>query len=92
MPRATPDPRALAAEIIDRVMIDCHGERRLPYVIRLSTPPTARERLQLLAVRLQRSPVVIMPHKCKTTLEWIEQYSTQATALAEGSDAAGCNN
>ncbi len=63
-------PRDIAAEIIRRV----NGTAdRPPYVIRLSKPPTPSERLQLLAVRLQRTPIVIMPHKCSTD-EWMERY------------------
>jgi hypothetical protein len=27
--------------------------------------------MQLLAARLERRPIVIMPHKCKTVEEWI---------------------
>ena len=44
------------------------------YVVRLSKPPTARERMQLLAAHLERRPIVIMPHKCKTMEEWAARY------------------
>jgi hypothetical protein len=44
------------------------------YVLRLARPPTFQERLQLMAARLQRRPVVIMPHKCATADEWLERY------------------
>jgi hypothetical protein len=47
----------------------------LPYVVRLSDPPTAHELLQLLACRILRQPIAIMPAKCVTTAEWLERYS-----------------
>ena len=58
----------IAAEIV----------RRMPAssVIRLSSPPTPEERLQLLAARLQRRPFVIMPHKCATVDEWMARYGS----------------
>jgi hypothetical protein len=70
--RRSPKPSLhdAAAEIIRRTL-DPDG--RPPYVIRLSDPPTSQERLQLLAARLQRTPVVRMPHKC-TMEEWIAKY------------------
>ena len=65
-------PRDLAAEIIRRA----NGpDGRPPYVIRLSEPPTPAERVQLIAARLQRAPIVIMPHKCKDMAEWVARYS-----------------
>ena len=45
-------------------------------VIRVSDPPTAQERLQLLAVRLQRSLVAIMSHRCETVEEWIARFES----------------
>ena len=52
------DARDIAAEIIRRA----NGPDGCPpYVIRLSESPTLSERLQLVAARLQRTPVVIMP-------------------------------
>jgi len=75
MPRAPAGPRAaprdIAAEIIRRVN---GAESRPPYVIRLSEPPTPTERLQLIAARLQRAPIVIMPHRCKDMEEWSIRY------------------
>jgi hypothetical protein len=41
------------------------------YAVRLSNPPTPQERLQLLAARLQGTPIAIMPHPCKSTDEWV---------------------
>jgi hypothetical protein len=66
-----PDARAIAAEVIRRAN-GPNGHR--PYVIRLSEPPTPAERLQLIAARLQRTPIAIVPHKCKTADEWLERY------------------
>ena len=63
----------LAAEIIRRVPASS--------VIRLSKPPTLNERMQLLAARLERRPIVIMPHKCKTVEEWLEQYGSMKGCL-----------
>jgi len=50
------------------------GSRCGPYVLRLSNPPATHERLQLMAARLQRSPIAIMPPRCKTVDEWLERY------------------
>ena len=44
------------------------------YVVRLSKPPTLPEQLQLLAARLERRPIVIMPHKSATVDEWMARY------------------
>jgi hypothetical protein len=60
----------LAREVARRVT----GQARL-YVVRISDPMTARERLQLAAARLQRSPVAIMPHRCATADEWFARYA-----------------
>jgi len=67
-----PKPAAhdIAAEIIRRA--------KGSYVVRLSRPPTLSEQLQLMAAQLERRPIVIMPHKCKTVDEWLEQYASQA--------------
>jgi hypothetical protein len=58
---------------------DADGLLRLPYLIRVSDPPTRFERLQLAAARLTRSPVAIMPHKCKTIDEWMKRYAARLT-------------
>jgi hypothetical protein len=47
-------------------------------VVRLSDPPTPTEQLQLLAARLERRPIAIMPHKCETVEEWIQRYGNLA--------------
>lgn len=61
-----PEPRDIAAEIIRR------GAGS--YVVRLSDPPTVHERLQLMAARLERRKVAIMPHKCETIEAWMARY------------------
>jgi hypothetical protein len=68
--RGRPSAPDIAAEIVRRVN---GSESRPPYVIRLSDPPTCRERLQLIAAQLQRTPIAIMPHKCSMD-EWIARY------------------
>ena len=61
----------LATEIIRRAATNDGHPRN---VIRLSKPPTLAEQLQLMAARLERRPIVIMPHKCKTVDEWLHRY------------------
>ena len=73
-PLKTPSPRDIAEEIVRRVA-SANAETGGGYVVRVSDPPTPKERLQLLAARLQRRPIAIMPHKCKTVEEWVARYS-----------------
>ena len=70
--RRQPSAHDIAAEIVPRA--ESKSETGGGYVVRLSNPPTAQERLQLLAARLQRTPIVIMPHKCATMDEWTARY------------------
>jgi hypothetical protein len=73
----------LAAEIIRRVRAgtaDSGGPGALPYVVHLSEPPTAQERLQLAACRLMQQPIVIVPGKCLTSEEWVKKYGDQGSA------------
>jgi hypothetical protein len=49
----------------------------VPYVIRVSNPLTAFEKLQLKVACLLGSPIAIMPHACKTTDEWMQLYQVQ---------------
>jgi hypothetical protein len=70
--RARPGAHDLAAEIIRRAASD---DGRPRYVIRLSKSPTLAERMQLVAARLERRPIVIMPHKCASVEEWLQQYA-----------------
>ena len=58
----------IAIEIVRRANA---GHTIPPYVIRVSRPPTRGEQLQLLAARLERRPIVIMPHKCARVDEWL---------------------
>jgi hypothetical protein len=72
------DPRDIAAEIIRRVRTTgkgSGGERLLPYVVRLSDPPTANEQLQLAACKILGHRVAIMPAKCLTVQEWCDRYA-----------------
>lgn len=70
-----PSAHDLAEEIVRRVSkLDESGASILPYVIRLSDPPTAHEQLQLAAVRLLKRPVVIAPQPCATVEEWVKLY------------------
>jgi hypothetical protein len=67
------DAQDIAAEIIRRAAGD--GDNSMSaYVLRLARPPTFQERLQLMAARLQRRPIVIMAHKCGTVDEWLQRY------------------
>ena len=62
----------VAAEIV-RCVAEVNAKTGGGYVVRLSDPPTPGERLQLMAARLERRPIAIMPHKCKTVHEWIQR-------------------
>jgi hypothetical protein len=63
----------VAAEIIRRAAGN-DDSGMTAYVLRLARPPTFQERLQLAAARLQRRPIVIMPHKSASMDEWIARY------------------
>jgi hypothetical protein len=77
MKRQAPKPRAdaqdIAAEIIRRAAGD-DEKGMTAYVLRLARPPTFQERLQVMAARLQRRPIVIMPHKSATMDEWMGRF------------------
>jgi hypothetical protein len=45
-------------------------------LVRVSHPATKSEQLLLSAVRLLRSPHVIMPHPCATMSEWTSRYAS----------------
>jgi hypothetical protein len=77
-----PEPHDIAAEIIRRVT--ANTQTGGGYVVRLSKPPTPTERLQLIAARLERRPIVIMPHKCATFDQWLEQYALQGAKATAG--------
>ena len=56
-----------AAEVVRRG----HGEE----LIHLSVPPTASERLQLLAAQHQSTPFVIWPKRWDMLEEWLDYYA-----------------
>ena len=69
------DQQAAALEIVRREAIRSgRTARAVLSLVRVSEPPTPPERLVLSAVRLLRSPHVIMPHPCATLDEWIARY------------------
>jgi hypothetical protein len=76
----------LAAEVVRRG----HSEE----LIALSVPPTASERLQLLAAQLQGRPFVIWPKTWEILEEWLDYYAKVFASpdghadLIEVSDAA----
>jgi hypothetical protein len=75
------EARELAAEIIRRTRATAGGSDdgdSLPYVVRLSHPPTPHERLQLAACRILRHPIAIMPLTCVTVQEWSQRYGKPA--------------
>ena len=67
-----PSPRDIAIEVVRRA---AGPDGTKAYVVRLTDPPTPTERLQLLAARLERRPIAIMPHKCTGIEEWVARYS-----------------
>jgi hypothetical protein len=74
-----PDVHELAAEIVRRAL----GSTGIPgriYVVRLSSPPTPKEQLQLTAARLLRSPFAVMPAKCETVEDWTRRHFPRASA------------
>jgi hypothetical protein len=81
--------REIVDEIIRRVITDKSGNEFVPYVVRLSEPATAQERLQLLACRMRRQPIAIMPAKCATMAEWLERCAPLGRTRASISEIAG---
>jgi hypothetical protein len=70
----------IAAEIIRRVRASSANQGDLLYVVHLSDPPTAEQRLQLAACRLLQQPIVIVPGKCLSLDEWVERYARPSPA------------
>lgn len=70
---ARPTTQDVAAEIVRRVTA-ANTKTGGGYVVRLSDPPTRGEQLELIAARLERRPIAIMPHKCSKD-EWIARYA-----------------
>lgn len=66
----------IATEIVRRVAA-ANAKTGGGYVVRLSRPPTPSEQPQLMAARLERRPIAIIPHKC-TREEWIRRYAQSA--------------
>jgi len=66
-----PSPRDIANEVVRRA---AGADGTKACVVRLSDPPTPTERLQLLAARLERRPIAIMPQKCASVDEWLQRY------------------
>jgi hypothetical protein len=52
-------------------------------VVRVSYPPAIHERLQLMAARLARQPIVVMPHKCASVDEWLKRYGDLRKSSAD---------
>jgi hypothetical protein len=70
------DQMAAALEIIRRASLRSgRSLRSVLTLVRVSNPPTKSEELLLSAVRLLRSPHVIMPHPCATMAEWRTRYA-----------------
>jgi len=44
----------------------------------------ASSRKRLVAARLERPPIVTLPHKCNTVDEWLEQYASQEAGASAG--------
>jgi hypothetical protein len=74
--KARLNPRDLATEIIRRTAAAAGND--YSYVVHLSDPPKACERLQLAAARILRRPIAIMPAKCLTVEDWLERYARPA--------------
>jgi hypothetical protein len=80
-------PRRRKAEVSIRDMAEAIVRRaqaaepdgQLPYVVRLSHPPTPEQRLQLIACQLVGKAVAIVPWKAQTIDGWIEQYAPHST-------------
>ena len=70
--KPAPSLQEVGAEIVRRVR-EANATNGGGYVVRLSDPPTPTERFELLAARLERRPIAIMPHKC-TMDEWMARY------------------
>jgi hypothetical protein len=64
----------MAEEIVRRAQA-AEPDGQLPYVVRMSDPPTPEEQLQLIACRLVGKAVAIMPGKALTIDEWLEHYA-----------------
>jgi len=69
--RRKPNASDLAAEILRRCEQVGVSTR---YVVSISDPITASERLQLTAARIQRRAIAIVPAKCNNVAEWLARF------------------
>jgi hypothetical protein len=70
------EQQAAALEVVRREALRSgRTARAVLSVVRMSEPPTQPERRVLAAVRLLRSPHVIMPHPCNSMKEWLTRYA-----------------
>ncbi len=60
-----------AAEILRRCG---QAHRSASYVVSISDPITANERLQLAAALIQRRPIAVVPKKCNSVAEWVARF------------------
>jgi hypothetical protein len=56
----------------------------LPYVVPVSNPITAFEKLQIAAAGLARTPIAVMPHHCGSVEEWCQQFASPGIAPTVG--------
>jgi hypothetical protein len=80
----------IAAEIVRRAVASSQGADgagRL-YVVHLSDPPTASERLKLAAARLMSWPIALMPEPCRTADEWLRRFAPSDRPRRMGLPAA----
>jgi hypothetical protein len=77
------DQQAAALEIVRREAVRSgRSIRSVLSLVRVSDPPTPSENLLLGAVRLLRSPHVIMPHPCKDLEEWTQRCAALGLTTA----------
>jgi|tagenome__1003787_1003787.scaffolds.fasta_scaffold20819777_5 hypothetical protein len=76
-----PEPHDIAAEIIRRASL-LNDPYSGSHVIVLSDPPTAQERLQLIAADLQGTPMMVTTPSM-TEDEWEKRYCRDHDAPAE---------
>lgn len=68
------EQQAAALEVVRREALRSgRSVRSVLSLVRVSDPRTPSEKLLLEAVRLLRSPHVIMPHPCKDLEEWTQR-------------------
>jgi hypothetical protein len=70
--------RDMAEEIVRRAQA-AEPNCQLPYVVRMSDPPTPEEQLQLMACQLVGKAILIVPGKALSIDEWIAKYAPRST-------------